>query len=139
MYLLDTNVVSELRKIGKGRADANVTRWFHSIKTRHTWLSVITLVEIQVGILRLERRDPASARHLADWFRDQLLPEYTNRILSLDIHAAMICAEFHIPEQSPLNDAYIAAIAKAHNLSVVTRNTRDFERFGVRLINPFEP
>ncbi|MDO4683736.1 MAG: type II toxin-antitoxin system VapC family toxin [Lautropia sp.] len=138
MYLLDTNVISELRKAEKGRADPQVMQWFRSVKTRDTWLSVISLVELKIGILRLGRRDPTAAQGLNDWFEHRLLPAYQDRILTLDFHAAMLCAALHIPDKSPLNDAYIAAIAKAHHLSVVTRNTQDFERFDVGLLNPFQ-
>lgn len=137
MYLFDTNIVSELRKAEKGRADANVMRWFRGVKTQQTWLSVISLVELRTGILRLERRDPVAAQNLSDWFHQSLMPEYEGRILPLDTRAAMLSAEFHIPDQSPLNDAYIAAIAKSNHLTVVTRNARDFEGFGVPLLNPF--
>ncbi|WP_238945404.1 type II toxin-antitoxin system VapC family toxin [Allofranklinella schreckenbergeri] len=137
MYLLDTNVISELRKAEKGRADAQVMQWFAHIQSQQAYVSVISLAEIQIGILLLARRDSQAATTLQDWLEARLLPEFANRILPLDSRAALLSAQFHIPDKSPLNDAYIAATAKAHGLTLVTRNVRDFEGLGIEVFNPF--
>lgn len=137
MYLLDTNIVSELRKAEKGRADAQVLQWFSCIKIQHAYLSVISLAEIQTGILLLARRDEQAAAILQDWLKMRLLPEFAQRILPLDVQAALLSAQFHVPDKSPLNDAYIAATAKTHGLTLVTRHVRDFAGLGIEVFDPF--
>ncbi|MDD0824265.1 type II toxin-antitoxin system VapC family toxin [Mannheimia sp. AT1] len=139
MYLLDTNIISELRKAGKGRADSNVMRWFQQVELNNCYLCSTVISEVRIGILAKKQRDLAQYYILNDWFENQLLKQFSARILPFDLAAAIICAEFHIPDRSPINDAYIAAIAKANDLILVTRNTKDFARCDVRLFNPFEP
>lgn len=138
MFLLDTNIVSELRKASKGRADPNVMLWFSQVELQDCYLCSTVISEIRVGILAKKKRDIKQYHTLNDWFENQLLKQFSTRILPLDLSAALLCAEFHIPDKSPINDAYIAAIAKANNLILVTRNTKDFSRCDVRLFNPFE-
>lgn len=138
MYLLDTNIVSELRKAGKGRADPNVMRWFSQVELQDCYLCSTVISELRVGILAKKKRDIEQYEILNDWFENQLLKQFSTRILPLDLPAALLCAEFHIPDRSPINDAYIAAIAKANGLTLVTRNLKDFARCDVRLFNPFE-
>lgn len=138
MYLLDTNVVGELRKLEKGKADLNVAKWFRTVNLQEAYLSVITLFEIQMGILQLKLRDPKQALILEDWFVNTLLPNFENRILPLDAKAVFACAEMHVPDKKQLNDSYLAATAKTNRLKVVTRNVKDFAGCGVEIINPFE-
>lgn len=139
MYLLDTNIISELSKAGKGRADSNVMRWFRQVKLDECYLCSVVISEVKVGILTKKQRELSQYHILNDWFENQLLKQFSARILPFDLAAAIICAEFHIPDRSPINDAYIAAIAKANDLILVTRNTKDFTRCDVCLFNPFEP
>ncbi|MDG2953771.1 type II toxin-antitoxin system VapC family toxin [Bisgaard Taxon 10/6] len=137
MYLLDTNIVSELRKMEKHQADPNVTKWFEQINLNDAYLSVVTLFEIKVGILQLQRKDIQQAAILQNWFETRLLPLFEHRILPLSSQIMLACAEFHIPNKKPLNDAYLAATAKVHRFKMVTRNTKDFEKLKLDLINPF--
>ena len=137
MYLLDTNIVSELRKMESGKADVNVVAWFQQVNLTDAYLSVITLFEIKLGILQLKRKDIQQAKLLQSWFEQKFLPNFENRILPLDTKVMMTCAEFHIPDKKPLNDSYIAATAKAHRFKIVTRNVKDFKGCGVEVLNPF--
>lgn len=138
MYLLDTNIVSELRKLETGKIHPQVYRWIKSNGFTHTYISAVTLAEIQTGILSLARKDKAQAASLDNWFTNRLLPAYRTRTLSVDTEVALICAQLHIPAKRPINDAYIAATAIAHNLTPVTRNVRDFQGLPLMLENPFE-
>lgn len=138
MYLLDTNIISELRKFGKGKADENVMRWFKQISLEDCYLSAITITEIQVGALAKKHKDPKQYEILEDWLMNILLPKFSKRILPMDTEVALACAELHIPDRRPINDVYIAATAKVNNLILVTRNIKDFEKCGVKLLNPFE-
>lgn len=137
MYLLDTNIVSELRKMEKGKADPNVVHWFHSVNLSDAYLSVVTLFEIRVGILQLKNRDIQQATSLQDWFENRLMPHFEQRILPIDKKVMLACATFHIPNKKSLNDSYIAATAKVHRFKVVTRNVNDFKDCGVDILNPF--
>ena len=136
MYLLDTNVVSELRKAK--RADRNVTTWAGSVPTTSLFLSVITILEIDTGILLVERRDPPQAVLLCAWLEGQVLPAFAGRILAVDTVMARSCAKLHVPDRRSDRDALIAATALIHGLTVVTRNTDDFKDMGVELLNPWE-
>lgn len=138
MYLLDTNIISELRKLSKDRADANVVRWFKQISLEDCYLSAITITEIQTGALAKKRKDPKQYEILEDWLMRFLLPKFSKRILPMDTEVALVCAELHILDRRAVNDAYIAATAKVHHLILVTRNIRDFENCGIALLNPFE-
>lgn len=137
MYLLDTNIVSELRKMEKGKADPNVLKWFEQVNLAHAYLSVITLFEIKLGILQLQRKDAPQAFLLQEWVEKVLLPNFEHRILPLDLPIMLCCAELHIPNKKALNDSYLAATAKVHRFKMVTRNIKDFEACGIELINPF--
>jgi hypothetical protein len=137
MYLLDTNVISELRKAGDGKADANVTAWLSSVDAASFHLSVVTLMEIEAGILRIERRDPVQGARLRAWMDRQILPEFSERTLPVDSAVALRCARLHVPDPRPERDAFIAATALVHGMTVVTRNVADFEPTGVRLLNPW--
>ena len=138
MYLLDTNVVSEIRKISRGQADAALEQWTHSVSFDDCYLSVITLLEIEQGILRVQHRgDEAQFLRLQYWLNDTVIPTFDQRILPIDRHTVRICARLHVPDQRPYNDALIAATAIRHDLTLVTRNVRDFAELNVPLLNPF--
>ena len=136
-YLLDTNVVSELRKIWLGKADGNVTRWFSLVRPDHLCLSVITVQELEVGILLAKRKDPLKASMFRSWLDQQVLPTFAGRILPVNLVIAQRSAALHIPNPCPPLDALIAATAIVHGLTVVTRNLPDFARTGVPTLNPW--
>ena len=138
MYLLNTNIISELKKLDSGKIHPQVQRWAYSINLMQTKISVVSITEIRTGILSLARKDQAQAASLDNWFTNRLLPAYRTRTLSVDTEVALICAQLHIPAKRPINDAYIAATAIAHNLTPVTRNVRDFQGLPLILENPFE-
>ena len=138
MYLLDTNIVSELRKLETGKIHPQVYRWIKSNGFTHTYISAVTLAEIQTGILSLARKDKAQAASLDNWFTNRLLPAYRTKTLPVDTKVALIYAQLNVPNKRPINDAYIAATAIAHNLKLVTRNIQDFQGMPITLENPFE-
>jgi|SRR5690554_374686 len=137
MFLLDTNVISELRKAGDGKADANVTAWLSGVDAASLYISAITAMELELGILRVERRDAAQGEKLRTWMRTRVLPEFVERTLPIDAAVALRCARLHVPDPRSERDAYIAATALVHGMTVVTRNLADFEPTGVRLFNPW--
>lgn len=138
MYLLDTNVVSELRKVRAGKADIRVAAWADSVETVDLFLSVITIEELEIGVLLAERRDPTRGAVLRAWLDRHVLPAFAGRILSLDTAIARSSARLHVPDPRPLRDAFIAATALAHGMTVVTRNVRDFEKTGVPILDPWQ-
>lgn len=138
MFLLDTNVISELRKAGDGKADANVTAWLSGADAASFYISAVTLMELELGVLRVERRDPAQGERLRTWMRTHVLPEFSARTLPIDAAVALRCARLHVPDPRPERDAYIAATALVHGMTVVTRNLADFVPTGVWLLNPWE-
>lgn len=137
MFVLDTNVVSELRKANAGTADANVVAWAASIRPAALFLSVVTLMEIEQGILRLERRDLRQGAIIRRWFVHQVQPAFAGRVLPVDDAVALRCARLHVPDPRNERDALIAATALVHGMTVVTRNTGDFEATGVPLLDPW--
>jgi predicted nucleic acid-binding protein len=137
MYVLDTNVVSELRKAGNGKADPRVVAWAESVRPAALFLSVITLMEIEQGVLQLERRDPRQAATIRHWFEHQVLPAFDGRILTIDDRVALRCARLHVPDPRKERDALIAATALVHDMKVVTRDTADFKPTGVSLLDPW--
>jgi len=136
MYLLDTNVVSELRR--PDNANVRVRDWSAKASLSPFYLSVVTVLEIESGVLRLERRDAAQGSILRDWLDGQLLPGFDNRILGVDMAVARRCAALHVPDPRSYRDALIAATALVHGMTVVTRNVADFAATGVLLLNPWE-
>jgi predicted nucleic acid-binding protein len=138
MYLLDTNVVSELRKVNAGRADPHVKTWSSRVDAASMSLSSITLLELELGALLIERRDRRQGAILRSWLEDQILPAFAGRILAVDTPVARKAAALQVPNPRPYRDALIAATAVVHGRTVVTRNVRDFESTGVPLINPWE-
>ena len=137
MLLLDTNVVSELRKIRSGKADENVSRWADTLVTSELFLSTITVQELDVGVLLAERRDPHQGRILRGWLETLVLPAFEGRILTVDMAVARRAAKLHVPDPQPINDALIAATALAHGMTLATRNVCDFKGMGVQLLNPW--
>lgn len=137
-YLLDTNVVSELRKVGDGKADANVTSWIASQDSSDLFISAISILEIERGILSLHRRDPSQAARLRQWMDSRVRPEFAGRILSIDDAIATRCAHLHIPDRRNEADALIASTALVHGLAVVTRNVQDFEGTGAIVVDPWQ-
>lgn len=138
MYLIDTNVLSELRKAKSGKADPNVINWANSVEVGKLFLSSVTVFEIEMGILRLERKDPSQGSVLRNWFESQVIPAFSECIIAFDTKIALCCARLHVPEPKSERDSMIAATALVNNFSVVTRNTKDFIHTGVQLINPWE-
>jgi predicted nucleic acid-binding protein len=138
MFLLGTNVLSELRKAGDGKADANVIAWVSSIDAATLFLSALTLMEIELGILRIERRDAVQGARLRTWMTHHVLPEFLDRTLPVDAAVALRCASLHVPDPRAERDALIAATALVHGMTVVTRNVADFEATGVPLLNPWD-
>jgi len=136
-YLLDTNVISELRKPA-GRAAPTVRAWAQRQVTHDLSISVITVMEIEIGIARLERRDPAQGETLRRWLEHDLLAAFANRMLPVDLDVVRQAARMHVPDPRPERDVLIAATALTRNLTVVTRNVADFETLGVALLNPWD-
>lgn len=139
MYVLDTNVILELRKAGAGRADANVVAWASKLATGTLYISAVTVLELELGILSLERRDLPQAAILRVWMQSHVLPAFVGRVLPVDKAVALQCAQLHVPNRRAERDAMIAATAMVHGMSVVTRNVTDFEGTGAMLVNPWVP
>ena len=137
MFLLDTNVVSELRKIRSGKSDRNVSAWADSVNAADLFVSVVTILELEIGILRVERRDPASGALLREWMNERVLSAFANRTLAVDITVAKRSAQLHVPDPRPIPDALIAGTALVHGTTLVTRNVADFAPMGVTVINPW--
>lgn len=136
MYLVDTNVISELRKRSAHR-NSQVADWVRSVPIAELYLSAITIDEIEVGIRRISRRDEVQGQRFRKWFEHGVLRQFRGKILSLDSAIAIRAAGLHVPNPMTLADLFIAATAIEHNLVVVTRNTQDFVDIGVGVINPF--
>jgi predicted nucleic acid-binding protein len=137
MLLLDTNVVSELRKVRLGKADAQVARWAEGVDAADLYLSAITVQELEIGVLRVERRDPEQGAVLRAWLDSRVLPAFASRILPIDTAVALRSARLHLPDPRPIHDGFIATTALVHGMTVVTRNVADFEPMGVRTLNPW--
>jgi len=138
MYLLDTNLVSELRKVRSGKADPGVAAWADEVDASSLFLSSITLHELELGVLLAERRDPTQGVLLRHWLEQAVMPAFAGRILAVDAAVARRSAALHGPDPKPFRDGLIAATALVHSLVVVTRNLADFEATGVPLLNPWQ-
>lgn len=138
MYVLDTNVVSELRKVRLGKADANVAAWAESVDAADLFVSAITIMELELGVLSVERRDATQGAMLRAWLEQHVLPEFSERTLPVDTAVAQRCARLHVPDRRGERDALIAATALVHGMAVATRNVADFQPTGAAIVNPWE-
>jgi toxin FitB len=136
MYILDTNVVSELRR-GK-KADRNVRVWAQTLPAASLYLSVVSILELEMGILLVERRDPNQGGILRAWMDGHVLPSFSGRILAIDTVVAQRCAALHVPNPRSDRDALIAATALVHSMTVVSRNVTHFQPTGVPVVNPWQ-
>lgn len=135
MYLLDTNVVSELRKASK--ANPRVRRWAAQQPPSDLFLSVVSVLELEIGVLFVERRDPSQGAILRSWLDGRVLPAFDDRILTIDTGVARRSAALYVSNPRSDRDALIAATALAHGLTVASRNTADFAATGVPLFDPW--
>jgi predicted nucleic acid-binding protein len=137
MFILDTNVVSELRKAGFGTANVNVAGWTRAVAAGSLFLSAITIMELEIGVRLMERRDDRQGRALRGWLDGRVVPIFQDRIFPVDTVVARCCAALHVPDRRSDRDALIAATALVHGMTVVTRNVADFVDSGVPIINPW--
>lgn len=137
MYLLDTSLVAELWKIEAGRADPGVAAWSADIDAAAAFLSVVTVMELELGIRRLAERDEAQSHLLQRHFAGQILRDFADRILAIDPPVALRCAEMHRTARLADRDGWVAATAAVHSLTLVTRETADFDGVGIRSFNPW--
>ncbi|RYY08663.1 MAG: type II toxin-antitoxin system VapC family toxin, partial [Alphaproteobacteria bacterium] len=128
---------SELRKRRSGKIDAAVEAWAGSVDQADMYLSVITVMEVELGIVLLERRDPRQAGVLRLWLHEKVMPAFAGRILPVDTPIALRCARLHVPDTKSERDAWIAATGLVHDLTIVTRNVADFAGTGTVLLNPW--
>ena len=138
MYLLDTNIISESRKLGTPRINSNVARWLARVDVEASFVSAMTIFELERGVQQMERRDAAQGMALRRWLNNQILTTYEHRTLPLTRDVAQICAGLHIPDPKSERDAWIAATAIDAKLTLVSRNVSDFSGMDVSVINPFE-
>ncbi len=137
IFLLDTNVISELRKAGDGRADASVTGWAQELAAQSLYISAITLMELEIGVCAMERKDAAQGRILRGWLDSHVIPFFEERIVPVDEAVALQCAKLHVPNRKSERDALIAATALVHDMTLATRNVKDFAVTGARIVNPW--
>jgi predicted nucleic acid-binding protein len=137
MYLLDTNVLSELRPMRARKPHPGVAAWFGSVPVGSLYLSSITIFELELGALQAERRDPPKGAALRTWIEDYVVPTFTERVIPVDLVVARRCAALHLPITRSERDAFIAATALVHNMTAVTRNTADFSSTGVATLDPW--
>jgi toxin FitB len=138
MFVLDTNVVSELRKAKAGKADRNVAAWASTVPADSLFVSAITILELETAVLLVQRRDPKQGALLRAWMDQHVLPAFSDRILPVDTAVALRCAALHVPDPRSDRDALIAATAMVHHMTVVTRNLTDFAATGAPLLNPWD-
>lgn len=138
MFLLDTNVISELRKVRSGRANNKVIHWADRVDAADLYLSIISVEELEIGVQLANRRDATQGHALRNWLDNQVLTAFKSRILNIDLAVVKRSASLHVPDPKPIRDGLIAATAMVHGKTLVTRNVRDFEGFGVSLLNPWD-
>lgn len=138
MFVLDTNVVSEMRKVRSGKANAGLAAWASGAPSGQLFLSVITMHELEHGVLLAERTDPKTGAVLRQWLDGSVAAAFGDRMLPVDEAVARRAAALHVPDPAPFRDALIGATGLVHHMAVVTRNVADFERFvGLEVINPW--
>lgn len=138
MFVLDTNVVSELRKVRSGKADPGVAAWATATSAGQLFLSAITIHELEHGVLLAERADPAKGTLLRTWLDHSVASAFADRVLPVDEEVARRAAALHVPDPAPFRDGLIGATGLVHRMTIVTRNVGDFERFaGLSVINPW--
>jgi len=137
MFLIDTNVISESRKVRSGRAAPEVVAWLKATDPSTTFISAMSLFELELGVIRVARRDPAQGESLRNWLDQIVKPGFASRVLSMDCTVAVACAALHVPDPVSERDGWIAATALVHGLTVVTRNVADFEATGAFILNPW--
>ena len=137
MYLLDTNVVSEFRKSADGRINKSVKRWADEISPDLMFISVISVLELEIGVLQIERRDKKQGLVLRKWLNKNVLPAFLDRVLPVDVAVAQRCASLHVPNPKSERDAMVAATAIEHRMTIVTRNVSDFSQSGVKIFDPW--
>ena len=138
MFLLDTNVISELRKAKAGRANRGVTAWGSDVPAALMFMSVISLHELEHGVLLAERSEPSKGGVLRAWLDSSVVPAFHERIVDVDVAVVLRAAALHVPDPAPFRDALIGATALVHGLTMITRNVVDFERFDdLAVVNPW--
>lgn len=138
MFVLDTNIVSELRKVRAGRAHHGVADWAAGAPSAQMFISAMTVHELEHGVLLVERRDAHQGAILRKWLDESVAAAFADRILAIDETVAKRAAALHVPDPAPLRVAFIAATALVQRMAVVTRNVKDFERFeGLAVVNPW--
>lgn len=138
MFVLDTNVVSELRKVRAGKANEGVAEWAAGVPSARLFISAITIHELEHGVLLVERSDPAQGRVLRTWLDQSVTAAFADRVLPVDEPVARRSAALHVPDPAPFRDALIGATALVHHMALVTRNVRDFDRFAeLEVVNPW--
>nr|WP_314269809.1 type II toxin-antitoxin system VapC family toxin [uncultured Kingella sp.] len=137
MYLLDTNILSEIRKIQAGRADQGVAQWAQAHPKSLMYISAITLLELERGTIAAEQRDKRQGAVYRRWLSQVVQPEFQDRVLQIDAQTVLLCAPMHVPDKKSLADSLIAATAIQHNMTVITRNEKDFAGTGAKIHNPF--
>jgi len=137
MYLLDTNVVSEFRKSTDNRMNQGVRNWAEEIFPEVMFLSAISVLELEIGVLQIERRDKKQGAILRKWLNKNVLPVFSERVLPVDLAVARRCAGLHVPNPKSERDAMIAATAIEHQMTIVTRNVSDFKHSGVKVFDPW--
>jgi len=138
MYLLDTNVISEFRKSADGRINKSVKRWADEIPPDLMFISAISVLELEIGVLQIERRDKKQGLILRKWLNKNVLPAFLDRVLPVDLAVAQRCASLHVPNPKSERDAMIAATAIEHRMTIVTRNVSDFSQSGVKIFDPWD-
>lgn len=138
MFVLDTNIVSELRKVRSGKANSGVTRWAEQVPSAELFISVITIHELEHGVLLMERSDPTQGAMLRAWLDQSVTAAFKNRVIAVDERVARRAAALHVPDPAPFRDALIGATALVHEMTVVTRDLKDFKRFhDLDVLNPW--